>query len=358
MPVIGDLNSLNKSKHFVLRNVILGIETSCDDTSAAVLVDGVELANVTANQDVHAAYGGVVPELASRAHQKNIIPVVHQALKQAGVSLGELTTIGYTQGPGLMGSLLVGSSFAKGLATSLGIPLIGVHHMRAHILAHFIKLPHEPSDPPQFPFISLTVSGGHTQLVLVNDYFDMKVIGQTLDDAAGEAFDKVAKMLGLPYPGGPEVDKHAKHGNPKAHAFAIANTRQFNFSFSGFKTSFLYFLQKQTKLNESFIADNLDDLCASAQHIIVETLLRKLKKASLELGIGEIAIAGGVSANSGLRDALEKTAQELGWNVHLPRLSHTTDNASMIAITAQLARDCNYTETDLQVPLARWTFDE
>ena len=338
--------------------MILGIETSCDDTSAAVLVDGVELANVTANQDVHAAYGGVVPELASRAHQKNIIPVVHQALKQSGVTLDELTAIGYTQGPGLMGSLLVGSSFAKGLSKSLGIPLIGVHHMRAHILAHFIRLPDESSNPPQFPFISLTVSGGHTQLVFVNDYFDMKVIGQTLDDAAGEAFDKVAKMLDLPYPGGPEVDNRAKLGNPNAFSFAIASTDQFNYSFSGFKTSFLYFLQKQTKLNKNFIANNLNDLCASAQHVIVETLLRKLKKASHELGIREIALAGGVSANSGLRAALEKTAQEMQWNVHLPRLAHTTDNASMIAITAQLARDCNYTETQLHIPLARWSLAE
>lgn len=313
---------------------ILGIESSCDDTSASVICDGVVLSNVIANQDVHAQYGGVVPELASRAHQQNIVPVVQQALERAGINKSQLSAIAFTKGPGLMGSLLVGTSFAKSLAMGLDIPLIDVNHMQGHILAHFIK--GENAKIPPFPFVCLTISGGHTQIVRVNDHFDMEVLGETIDDAVGEAFDKSAKLLGLPYPGGPLIDKYAKLGNPKAFPFSKPKVGKLEFSFSGLKTAILYFLQKQLKENPDFIKENLYDICASIQYTIVEILMDKLKNVVKETGIKHIAIAGGVSANSEIRSRLMSAEKHFGWTTYIPKFEYTTDNAAMIAITGYL----------------------
>lgn len=308
---------------------ILAIESSCDETSASVLVDGKILSNYIANQTIHEQYGGVVPELASRAHQENIVPVVDYALKQAGIKKEELDAIAFTQAPGLIGALLVGSCFAKSLALALNKPLIAVHHMQAHVLANFIE------DPiPSFPFLCLTVSGGHTQIVRVDSPLQMKVIGETLDDAAGEAFDKSAKLLGLPYPGGPLIDKYAKQGDPEKFKFPEPQIPELNFSFSGLKTSILYFLQEKQKEDPSFVENNMADICASIQHRIVSILMNKLKKASKETGIKEIGIAGGVSANSGLRTALQLYGEKYGWKTYIPKFEYCTDNAAMIAITA------------------------
>lgn len=313
---------------------ILGIESSCDDTSAAVFKDSKKLSNVIASQAIHESYGGVVPELASRAHQKNIVPVVHQALKQAEIDKKDLSAIAFTQGPGLMGSLLVGSSFAKSLAMGLGIPLIDVHHMQAHILAHFIE--DNDKSSPEFPFLALTISGGHTQIVKVNAYFDMEVIGETLDDAVGEAFDKCGKMFNLHYPAGPEIDKLAKQGNPLAFNFAKPNVKGLNFSFSGLKTSVLYFLQKESQRNPKFIEENIEDLCASFQYKVVDILMSKLKKAVQQTGISQVAIGGGVSANSGIREALLQQQKHGKWDVFIPKFEYCTDNAAMIAIVGYL----------------------
>jgi N6-L-threonylcarbamoyladenine synthase len=300
------------------------------------MIDGVKVSNVTANQSVHEEFGGVVPELASRAHQQNIVPTVNKALKQANVTSNQLTAIGYTRGPGLLGSLLVGSSFAKGYALSLDIPLIEVNHMQAHILAHFITEKSGDSHIPEFPFLCLTVSGGHTQIVQVNNHFEMKLLGQTQDDAAGEAFDKVAKIMGLGYPGGPLVDKLAAKGNPHAFEFPRSKMQGLNFSFSGLKTSVLYFLQKNVAVNPNFIEENKEDICASVQYTIIETLLGKVKRAIKETKINRIAVAGGVSANSGLRKGLNSLAENKGWEVFVPRMEYTTDNGAMIAIAAHL----------------------
>lgn len=309
--------------------VILAIESSCDDTSAAVCINSKVVSNVMANQKIHEQYGGVVPELASREHVKNIVPVVSEAMRIAGISPKDITAVAFTRGPGLLGSLLVGGMFAKSVAQSLSVPLIDVHHMQAHVLAHFIDEP-----KPQFPFLCLTVSGGHTQIVLVKSHLEMEVIGQTIDDAAGEAFDKTAKLLDLPYPGGPLIDKFAKEGNPLAYKFSEPQIEKYDFSFSGLKTNILYFLQKKTKEDPEFIQKNMNDICASVQHSIVSILIKKLKKAATELNIKEIAIAGGVSANSGLRNALEILGKENGWNTYIPDFQYCTDNAGMIAITA------------------------
>ncbi|MDR0660147.1 MAG: tRNA (adenosine(37)-N6)-threonylcarbamoyltransferase complex transferase subunit TsaD [Prevotellaceae bacterium] len=313
--------------------IILGIEASCDDTSAAVIRDGLILSNVIANQDVHKTYGGVIPELASRAHQQNIIPVVHRALELAQIDKKELSAIAFTKGPGLMGSLLVGVSFAKGLAQSLNIPLVEVNHLQGHILAHFIDDPVKELPHPRFPFLCLLVSGGHTQLVALQDPLSFEIIGQTIDDAAGEAFDKCAKVMGLLYPGGPVIDKLAKEGNPLAFTFTKPKVGGLNYSFSGLKTSFLYFLKDEVAKNLDFIEKNKADLCASLQHTIISILLENLIKASKETGIKEIAAAGGVSANSGLRKALITEGKKRGWNVYIPEFRFTTDNAAMIAIT-------------------------
>jgi N6-L-threonylcarbamoyladenine synthase len=308
---------------------ILAIESSCDETSAAVVQNGKVLNNIIATQSVHEKYGGVVPELASRAHQQHIVPVVEQALSDANISKKDLKAVAFTQGPGLLGALLVGSSFTKSLASALKIPLIGVNHMQAHILAHFIEDP-----KPNFPFLCLTVSGGHTQIVKVNDYLDMEILGETKDDAVGEAFDKIAKIIGLPYPGGPMIDKHAKKGNHEAFQFPETEMPGFNYSFSGIKTAVLYFLQNNSQRDSNFVSDNLDDICASVQHRLIMTLLQKLKKASKHAGIKEIAIAGGVSANSYLRKILAETGEELNWNTYIPKFEYCTDNAGMIAMTA------------------------
>jgi N6-L-threonylcarbamoyladenine synthase len=308
---------------------ILAIESSCDETSASIIVNGKVLNNIVATQSVHEKYGGVVPELASRAHQENLIPVVHEALSTAGISKKELSAIAVTRGPGLMGSLLVGVSFAKAFAKALDIPLIDVNHMQAHVLAHFIEEPR-----PSFPFICLTVSGGHTQLVLVKDHLMMEVIGETQDDAVGEAFDKTAKLLGLPYPGGPLLDRHAKEGNPKAFTFPVTRMPGLNYSFSGIKTAVLYFLRDRLAENPNFITDNLADLCASIQYTLVEMLLIKLKEAMKQTGATEVAIAGGVSANSGLRAALSALALRKGWTLYVPEFEYCTDNAAMIAMAA------------------------
>ena len=307
--------------------VILAIESSCDDTSAAICADGVILSNVIANQTIHEAYGGVVPELASRVHQQNIVPAVQQALLTAKVNKNDVNAVAFTRGPGLLGSLLVGVSFAKAFALAKNLPLIEVNHMQAHVLAHFIG-DHKPS----FPFLCLTVSGGHTQIVLVKDYFDMEVIGQTTDDAAGEAMDKTSKILGLPYPGGPLIDKHARLGNPDAYKFPEPQIPGLDFSFSGLKTAILYFIQNNVKLNPNFIQDNLNDICASVEKRIATILLNKLKKAAAQYGIKDIALAGGVSANTGLRQGLQQMGDELGWNCFIPKLEYCTDNAAMIAI--------------------------
>jgi N6-L-threonylcarbamoyladenine synthase len=311
---------------------ILGIESSCDDTSAAVLKNNKILANVIANQDVHKFYGGVVPELASRAHQQNIIPVVHRALEMAKINKNQLHAVAFTNGPGLLGSLLVGASFAKSFSMALGIPLIEVNHMHAHILAHFIEDTQQP-DSPEFPFLCLTVSGGHTQIMMLHDHFHFELIGNTIDDAAGETFDKAAKIMGLPYPGGPLIDKMALGGNPRAFKFPHPNIQGLDFSFSGLKTSILYFLRDRLKVDADFIEKYKTDLCASIQYTIVEILMNKLRKAAKETGIKQVAIAGGVSANSGLRQAMLNEQQASGWKVFIPKFEYSTDNAAMIAIT-------------------------
>lgn len=310
---------------------ILGIESSCDDTSAAVIHDRKILANLIANQNIHKIYGGVVPELASRAHQQNIIPVIDKALKDANIHKKQLHAVAFTNGPGLLGSLLVGASFAKAFALSLDIPLIEVNHMQAHILAHFIE-DEQHKKAPGFPFLCLTVSGGHTQIVVIKDYFDMDVIGQTIDDAAGEAFDKAAKIMGLPYPGGPLIDKYAREGNAQAFRFPHPVVGGLDYSFSGLKTSFLYFLRDKLASEPSFIENNLQDLAASIQKTIVDVLMKQLKKASRQTGIKRIAIAGGVSANSGLRNALLYEQEHGDWDVYIPKFEYCTDNAAMIAI--------------------------
>ncbi|HAS42892.1 MAG TPA: tRNA (adenosine(37)-N6)-threonylcarbamoyltransferase complex transferase subunit TsaD [Microscillaceae bacterium] len=308
-------------------SIILAIESSCDETSAAVIKDGQVLSNVIANQKVHESYGGVVPELASREHQKNIVPVIAEALNLAKVTKKDLNAIAFTRGPGLLGALLVGTSFAKSLALGLNIPLIEVNHMQAHVLAHFIDTP-----KPKFPFLCLTVSGGHTQIVLVKDHLTMEIIGETIDDAVGEAFDKTAKLLGLPYPGGPLIDKYAQEGNPHAFPFPEVTMEKLNYSFSGIKTNILYFLRDKVKENPQFIEENLADICASIQYTLVRILLNKVKRAAKETGIRQVAIAGGVSANSGLREALKETAQKHRWQVFIPKFEYCTDNAAMIAI--------------------------
>jgi len=313
---------------------ILAIESSCDDTSAAVLVNKKTLSNVVASQKIHEQYGGVVPELASRAHQQNIVPVVHQALSEANIDKKQLSAIAFTRGPGLMGSLLVGTSFAKSFAMGLNIPLIEVNHMQAHILAHFIETKNQSI--PKFPFLGMTISGGHTQIVLVKDYFDMQILGETLDDAVGEAFDKSAKILGLPYPGGPLVDKYAKLGDPKAFPFTKPKVDGLNFSFSGLKTGILYFIQRETKKNPNFIAENRNDICASIQYTIVNILMDKLKRAVKQTGVNQVAIGGGVSANSGIRNALQKASDLYGWITYLPEFQYCTDNAAMVGIVGYL----------------------
>jgi N6-L-threonylcarbamoyladenine synthase len=313
---------------------ILGIESSCDDTSAAVLCNDVILSNVVADQKIHAQYGGVVPELASRAHQSNIVPVVHEALKNAKIKKEQLHAVAFTRGPGLMGSLLVGTSFAKSLAYGLDIPLIDVNHMQGHILAHFIK--EKDHSKPKFPFLAMTISGGHTQIVKVSSYFNMEVIGETIDDAVGEAYDKSGKILGLGYPAGPKIDKLAQLGNPKAFKFTKPKVDDLNFSFSGLKTAILYFIQRETKANKNFISENLHDICASIQYTIIGILMDKLKLAVKQTGITHIAIGGGVSANSGIRKALKEGENKFGWTTYIPKFEYTTDNAAMIAIVGYL----------------------
>ena len=314
--------------------IILGIESSCDDTSAAIINGNKILSNIAANQTVHQEYGGVVPELASRAHQQNIIPVVEKSFTKANIQQKDISAIGFTRGPGLLGSLLVGTSFAKSLAMSLDVPLIEVNHLQAHILCHFIEDANPM--PPKFPFLCLTVSGGHTMIVLVKDYFDMEIIGKTIDDAAGEAFDKIGKIMGLDYPAGPIIDKLAKLGNSDAFTFGKPKLENYDYSFSGIKTSVLYFLQKQLKENPYFIKENVENLCASVQKTIIDVLMKKLEKAAKDYDVNEVAIAGGVSANSGLREAMQKNVEKLGWNVYIPKFEYTTDNAAMIAMVAKL----------------------
>ena len=332
-------------------SIILGIESSCDDTSASICVNGEILSNVIANQAIHQQYGGVVPELASRVHQQNIIPAVQQAIILAKVNKKHIDAVAFTRGPGLLGSLLIGTSFAKSFALANSIPLIEVNHMQAHILAHFIDQPH-----PKFPFLCLTVSGGHTQIVLVKDYFEMEIIGETLDDAAGEAFDKTAKILNLPYPGGPLIDQNAQLGDPKKYKFPEPQIAGLNFSFSGLKTSILYFVRDHLKENPNFLTENLQDICASVQARIVSILLNKLKKAANQYQINDIAIAGGVSANSGLRNGLTQLAAQENWNVFIPKFEYCTDNAAMIAIAGYykyLKKD--FVGQDV-APLARMPF--
>ncbi|MEZ5004853.1 MAG: tRNA (adenosine(37)-N6)-threonylcarbamoyltransferase complex transferase subunit TsaD [Bacteroides graminisolvens] len=312
--------------------IILGIESSCDDTSAAIIKDGVLISNVVANQSVHESYGGVVPELASRAHQQNIVPVVHEAMKRANVTKEMISAVAFTRGPGLMGSLLVGVSFAKGFARSLNIPLIDVNHLTGHVLAHFLKEPDEILQQPKFPFLCLLVSGGNSQIILVESYSDMTVLGQTIDDAAGEAIDKCSKVMGLGYPGGPIIDRLARNGNPKAFKFNKPNIPDFDYSFSGLKTSFLYSLRNWIKDDPNFIENNKNDLAASLEATVVDILMDKLRKAAKKHNIKEIAIAGGVSANNGLRNSFREHAQKYGWNIYIPKFSYTTDNAAMIAI--------------------------
>jgi len=334
---------------------ILGIESSCDDTSASVVKDTVLLSNFIANQKVHIAYGGVVPELASRAHQQNIIPVIDTAIKTAGVSLSDISAIAFTRGPGLLGSLLVGTSFAKGLALSRNIPLIDINHLQAHILVHFITTIENPNQPkPEFPFLCLLVSGGHTQLVRIDSPLQTEIIGQTIDDAAGEAFDKCAKVMGLPYPGGPHVDKYAQQGNPDAFQFAKPQISGYDYSFSGLKTSFLYFLRDELKKDSDFIKKNIPDLCASLQKTIIDILMKKLIKTAHDTGIKHIAIAGGVAANSGLRTAIHTTGTMLGWQTYVPELKFTTDNAAMIAITGHFKFLNNEFTNQHIAPLARF----
>ncbi|HCX22495.1 MAG: tRNA (adenosine(37)-N6)-threonylcarbamoyltransferase complex transferase subunit TsaD [Flammeovirgaceae bacterium] len=314
-----------------MSTIILGIESSCDETAAAVCKDGQIINNIIATQSIHESYGGVVPELASRAHQKNIIPVINEALEMADISMSQINAIAYTQGPGLLGALLVGSSFAKAAALALGVPLIPVNHMQAHVLAHFIEDP-----KPEFPFLCLTVSGGHTQIVKVSSYLDMEIIGQTKDDAVGEAFDKCAKLLGVGYPGGPKIDKLAQSGNPEKFIFPQSDIPDLDYSFSGIKTAFMYFLRDEQKKNENFIDENINDLAASLQFTLIDMLFKKLKKAAKREKIKNIAIAGGVSANSGLRNHLQSEAKKYGWNVFIPKFEYCTDNAAMIATTGYL----------------------
>ena len=314
---------------------ILGIESSCDDTSAAVLKNGVILSNVTASQDVHRAYGGVVPELASRAHQQNIVPVVDQAIKRAGITKEKLSAVAYTRGPGLMGSLLVGVNFAKGFARALNRPLLDVNHLQGHVLAHFIKESDDDTSAPPLPFICLLVSGGNSQIVQVNAYNDIKVLGQTIDDAAGEAIDKCSKVMGLGYPGGPVIDKLARQGNPHAYQFAEPQVAGFDYSFSGLKTSFLYHLRDWVNEDPDFVEHHKNDLAASLEHTIVDILMKKLRLAVKATGIVHVAVAGGVSANNGLRNAFHEHAQKYGWTIYIPKFSYTTDNAAMIAIVGQ-----------------------
>ena len=312
---------------------ILGIESSCDDTSAAVLKNGVLLSNVTASQAVHESYGGVVPELASRAHQQNIVPVVDQAIKQAGITKEQLTAVAFTRGPGLMGSLLVGVSFAKGFARSLGIPMIDVNHLHGHVLSHFIRENEDDNNQPKYPYLCLLVSGGNSQIIKVNAYNDMEILGQTIDDAAGEAIDKCSKVMGLGYPGGPIIDRLARLGNPEAFKFARPNIHGYDYSFSGLKTSFLYSLRDWLKDDPDFIEHHKEDLAASLEFTVVDILMRKLKMAVKDTGIKQVAVAGGVSANTGLRNAFHDYARRYGWEIFIPKFSYTTDNAAMIAIT-------------------------
>ena len=348
-----DILQLNKIKKDI---IILGIESSCDETAAAVLKNGKILSNIIASQEVHKKYGGVVPELASRAHQQHIVPVVDTALKEAGVTPRDLDAVAVTAGPGLMGSLLVGLSFAKSLSLALGIPLLGIHHMQAHILAHFID--ERQGKVPAFPFLAMTISGGHTQIVRVNDYFDMEILGETKDDAIGEAYDKIAQILGLPYPGGPEIDRLAAEGNPAAFRFPVAKVEGLDFSFSGLKTSVLYFLQKKIKENPGFIQENLADLAASVQATIIRTVIEKLEKAIEQTGIRRLAIGGGVSANKGLRKALQDLARQKDLELFIPRFEYTTDNAAMIAIAGYIKFLQGQADGLDLVPKARWQIDE
>lgn len=318
-----------------MRTAILGIESSCDDTSAAVIIDGILKSNVIASQKVHEAYGGVVPELASRAHQQNIVPVVSEALNQAGINASDLSAIAYTRGPGLLGSLLVGTSFAKGLAIGLDIPLIDVNHLHAHVLSHFIKTDAD-DETPEFPFLCLLISGGNSQIILVRGIDDMEIMGKTIDDAAGEAFDKCAKVMGLPYPGGPHIDRHASAANPKAFRFSKPHIPEFDYSFSGLKTSFLYTVRDNIHQNPKFIEENIDDLCASLQQTIIDILLDKLEKAIRKTGVKHVAIGGGVSANSGVRDTVDALCRRLGCRAWIPPRAFTTDNAAMVAIVGYL----------------------
>jgi N6-L-threonylcarbamoyladenine synthase len=335
--------------------IILGIESSCDDTSCAIIEDGILLSNVIANQEIHQAYGGVVPELASRAHQQNIVPVVSEAIRRAGIKRSDLSAVAFTRGPGLLGSLLVGTSFAKGLALSLKIPIIEVNHLQAHVLAHFIKQNANDHTHPEFPFLCLLVSGGNSQIIKVNAYNDMEVIGQTIDDAAGEAFDKCAKVMGLGYPGGPIVNRLAGEGNPDAFKFSKPHIQGYNYSFSGLKTSFLYTLRDELKANPNFVEERKADLCASLQKTVIEILINKLLKASKDLDIRNIAAAGGVSANTGLRSAIKEYSERSGWKIYLPPNALTTDNAAMVAITGYYKYlDNDFCSMDA-VPYARIT---
>ena len=334
-----------------MKTVILGIESSCDETAASMVLDGKVQSNIIASQMVHANYGGVVPELASRAHQQNIFQVVRRALEEAKIDMLHISAIAFTQGPGLLGSLLVGESFAKGLALSLGIPIIPVHHMKAHILSHFIEEPF-----PTFPFLCLTVSGGHTQIVKVNDYLQMEVLGETLDDAAGEAFDKAAKILGLPYPGGPEIDQLAATGDPYAFSFPRSEVPGLDYSFSGIKTAFLYFLRDRVQVNSNFVEENLPDITASIQHAVIEMLMEKLLLASKQTGIRQVAIAGGVSANSGLRKELEDVAARQDWITYIPKMEYCTDNAAMIAVTGHFMAEAGHFGDMTTQSMARMPF--
>ena len=335
--------------------IILGIESSCDDTSAAVLVGHKLLSNIIASQAVHTAYGGVVPELASRAHEQNIVPVVSEAIRRAGITAQDLDAIAFTRGPGLLGSLLVGTNFAKGLSLSLGIPMVEVNHLHAHVLAHFIEEEGEEHQSPEFPFLCLLVSGGNSQIILVRSASDMEIIGQTIDDAAGEAFDKCAKVMGLGYPGGPVVNRLANEGNPKAFAFSKPNVPGYDYSFSGLKTSFLYTLRDELEKNPNFIEERKADLCASLQATVINILMKKLRQAAKDLGIRQVAVAGGVSANTGLRDAFHDHARRYGWKVFIPKFAYTTDNAAMVAMNGYFSFiDGKRTELDA-VPFARVT---
>ena len=335
-----------------MSDIILGIESSCDDTSAAVIKDGILLSNVIASQSVHEAYGGVVPELASRAHQQNIVPVVSEAIKRAGIDKSELSAIAFTAGPGLIGSLLVGTSFAKGLATALNIPMVNVNHLHGHVLSHFIK-EDEKTEVPTFPYMCLLISGGNSQIILIENYNKMQILGQTIDDAAGEAFDKCAKVMGLPYPGGPHIDRLAQIGDANKFKFSKPHIPGLDYSFSGLKTSFLYTLRDELKNNPNFIEENQADLAASLQKTIIDILMAKLKKAARQTGIRQIAIGGGVSANSGLRKRIQSEGEKRGWNVYLPELKFTTDNAAMIAMSGLCKFRLGLTTTLDVAPISR-----